>query len=270
MGPSQLFYWTVQGNGSYVGMQTFSSQVITIFLFMTSMWLVCNIPLVWKLPQAWLARREVALDGLRDTDLWLWALSAAVSVAVGLRFFGHYYIQLVPPLALLAAGALAAARGAGPTRPWRSRSSPRSGSVSPGSCTGPGCPNRTTSRCRATSPASPARTTRSSCGARYPRSTGPPGREPATRFITSPFLTGNYAGRPADEASSGADTQAAWDDFFRDFTAHPPKYFVDTSPAKVRGAQYYPISKFPRLQKIVRTQYRYKVAIDDIVVYERK
>ena len=49
-----------------------------------------------------------ALDGERDTDLWLWLVSAAVSVAVGLRFFGHYYMQLVPPLALLAAGALVA------------------------------------------------------------------------------------------------------------------------------------------------------------------
>ena len=34
-------------------------------------------------------------------------ISAAVSVAIGLRFFGHYYIQLVPPLCLLTAGSLA-------------------------------------------------------------------------------------------------------------------------------------------------------------------
>jgi hypothetical protein len=95
-------------------------------------------------------------------------------------------------------------------------------------------------------------------------------RRPATRFITSPFLTGNYAGRPPEEANAGADTRAAWQDFYDDFTAHPPKYFVDTSPAKLRGAQYYPIDKFPRLARIVRTQYRYKVTIDDIVVYQRK
>ena len=66
----------------------------------------CNLPLLWRIPRAWSDRKLVALDGQRDTDLWLWLLSAAISVAVGLRFFGHYYIQLVPPLALLAAGAL--------------------------------------------------------------------------------------------------------------------------------------------------------------------
>jgi 4-amino-4-deoxy-L-arabinose transferase-like glycosyltransferase len=270
LGPSQLFYWTVQGNGSYVGMETFSSQVITIFLFMTSMWLVCNIPLVWKLPQAWLARRQRALDGLRDTDLWLWVFSAAVSVAVGLRFFGHYYIQLVPPCALLAAGALArgAKRWADATMALAVTAALLFGAA--GFFIRPGVaePNyESVSRYLAsvTSPDDPIFVWGS-----VPEIYWASGRRPATRFITSPFLTGNYAGRPPEDASAGADTQAAWNDFYQDFKAHPPKYFVDTSPAKVRGAQYYPISKFPRLEKIVRTQYRYRIDIDGIVVYERR
>ena len=116
VGPSQLLYWTVLGNGSYVGMKTMSTVVLTTFLFMTGMWALCNLPLLWKIPSAWGHRKLVALDGQRDTDLWLWVLSAAVSVAVGLRFFGHYYIQLAPPLALLAAGAIV--RG---TRKWADR-----------------------------------------------------------------------------------------------------------------------------------------------------
>ena len=87
-------------------MKTMTTAVLTLFLFMTGMWILCNLPLLWKIPSAWKDRKLVALDGQRDTDLWLWTLSAAVSVAVGLRFFGHYYMQLIPPLALLAAGAL--------------------------------------------------------------------------------------------------------------------------------------------------------------------
>jgi hypothetical protein len=67
-----------------------------------------------------------------------------------------------------------------------------------------------------------------------------------------------------------ADTKVAWQDFYSDFTAHPPKYFVDTSPAKLRGAQYYPISKFPRLEQIIRHQYRYVLSIDKIAVYKRR
>ena len=122
MGPSQLLYWTVLGNGSYVGMKTMTTVVLTLFLFMTGMWMLCNLPLLWKIPSAWKDRKLVALDGQRDTDLWLWTLSAAVSVAVGLRFFGHYYMQLIPPLALLAAGALSrgsrVGRGAGSRSRW--------------------------------------------------------------------------------------------------------------------------------------------------------
>jgi hypothetical protein len=38
----------------------------------------------------------------------------------------------------------------------------------------------------------------------------------------------------------------------------------------VRGAQYTPISNYPRLEKIVKTQYRYVVTIDNIAVYQRK
>ena len=88
---------------------------------MTGMWALCNLPLLWKIPSAWTQRKLVALDGERDTDLWLWMLSAAVSVAVGLRFFGHYYLQLIPPLALLAAGALTRGSRCGPSARSRSR-----------------------------------------------------------------------------------------------------------------------------------------------------
>jgi len=270
MGPAQLLYWTVLGNGSYVGMKTMSTVVLTTFLFMTGMWALCNLPLLWKIPSAWGQRKLLALDGGRDTDLWLWVLSAALSVAVGLRFFGHYYIQLAPPLALLAAGALV--RG---SRKWADRTVVFALVVgfmfsAAGYFYHPGVPEpsyESVSRFVATTsnPDDPIYVWGS-----IPEIYWASGRRPATRFLTSSFLTGNYPGRPPKDANVGDDTAAAWDDFYRDFTAHPPKFFVDTSPAKVRGSQYYPISDFPRLAHIVHTQYRYVVTIDDIAVYQRK
>jgi 4-amino-4-deoxy-L-arabinose transferase-like glycosyltransferase len=270
MGPAQLFYWTVLGNGSYVGMKTMSTVVLTTFLFMTGMWAVCNLPLLWKIPSAWKQRRLAALDGQRDTDLWLWLLSAAVSVAVGLRFFGHYYIQLIPPLVLLAAGALTRGRAV-----WARRTVAFALAVGfmfsvAGYVYRPGVPEpnyESVSRYLATTtnPDDPIYVWGS-----VPEIYWASGRRPATRFLTAPFLTGNYPGRPPEDANTGSDTANAWEDFYEDFTAHPPKYFVDTSPAKVRGAQYYPISDFPRLEHIVDTQYRYVVTIDDIDVYRRK
>ncbi len=270
MGPAQLLYWTVLGNGSYVGMKTMSTVVLTTFLFMTGMWALCNLPLLWKIPSAWGHRTLRALDGDRDTDLWLWLLSAAVSVAVGLRFFGHYYMQLAPPLALLAAGALV--RG---SRKWADRTVVFALAVgfmfsAAGYFYHPGVPEpnyESVSRYLAatTNPDDPIYVWGS-----VPEIYWASGRRPATRFLTSSFLTGNYPGRPPKDANTGSDTATAWHDFYKDFTAHPPKYFVDTSPAKVRGSQYYPISDFPRLQKIVKSQYRYVVTIDHIAVYQRK
>ena len=195
---------------------------------------------------------------------------AAVSVAVGLRFFGHYYMQLAPPLALLAAGALV--RG---SRKWADRTvafavavgfmfSAAGYFIPPGGAgaelrVGHAVPRHDLE------PRGPDLVWGS-----VPEIYWASGRRPATRFLTSSFLTGNYPGRPPEDANVGDDTAAAWDEFYQDFTAHPPKYFVDTSPAKVRGSQYYPISDFPRLEHIVDTQYRYVVTIDKIAVYQRK
>jgi len=270
MGPSQLLYWTVLGNGSYVGMKTMSTVVLTTFLFMTGMWALCNLPLLWKIPSAWGQRKLHTLDGERDTDLWLWVLSAAVSVAVGLRFFGHYYMQLVPPLVLLAAGALVRGSRKRATRTVAVAVAAGFMFSAAGYFYHPGVPEpnyETVSRYLATTtnPDDPIYVWGS-----VPEIYWASGRRPATRFLTSSFLTGNYPGRPPKDANTGGDTKAAWDDFYQDFTAHPPKYFVDTSPAKVRGAQYYPISDFARLDHIIHTQYRYVVTIDDIVVYKRK
>jgi 4-amino-4-deoxy-L-arabinose transferase-like glycosyltransferase len=270
MGPAQLFYWTVLGNGSYVGMKTMSTMVLVMFLVMTLLFVVCNIPLLWRIPRAWTQRKLVALDGQRDTDLWLWLASAAVSVAVGLRFFGHYYIQLVPPLALLAAGALSRGSAA-----WARRTVAVAllfglGFSVTGYLVASGTPEpnyESVSRYLATTtnPDDPIYVWGS-----VPEIYWASERRPATRFLTSPFLTGNYPGRPPEDANTGSDTENAWQLFYEDFKAHPPKYFVDTSPAKVRGAQYYPISDFPRLERIIDTQYKYVVTIDGIDVYQRK
>jgi hypothetical protein len=51
-----------------------------------------------------------------DRSLWLWLLASAAGVSAGFHFYGHYFLQLVPPLALLAVravGTVGTARTAG-------------------------------------------------------------------------------------------------------------------------------------------------------------
>ena len=270
VGPSQLFYWAVLGNGSYLGVNSASVMVIAMFVLMTLGWAACNLPLLWKLPQAWHDRREPSLDGGRDTDLWIWLASAAFSVAIGLRFFGHYYLQLVPPLALVAAGALSR----GSRRAVRVTIAVASVFAIAYSAAGyfmhpfgPEPQYESVSRYVA---ASSHPDDRILVWGSEPEIYWASNLQPATRFLTTPtFLTGNHPGRPSsDKVTTDADTEQNWEYFFEDFAKRPPRYVLDTSPSKLRGAQ--PISSFPRFAKLMKDEYRYVRTIDGVAVYTRR
>jgi len=48
------------------------------------------------------SRNPLRRTGAADRDLWLWLASGLVAVAAGFRFFGHYWLQVLPPLVVLA------------------------------------------------------------------------------------------------------------------------------------------------------------------------
>jgi 4-amino-4-deoxy-L-arabinose transferase-like glycosyltransferase len=270
LGAGQLFYWTVLGNGSYVSVETASTFVLSSFALMSLGWIGCNLPIVWRLPAAWRARRTPTRDGNTDLDLWIWLATAVISVMVGLRFFGHYYLQLIPPLCLLTAGALsrgsrriaivtiafAAAfaiafsaagyfmRPFGPEPQYETVSRYLAAQVDPGD--------------------------RVLVWGSVPEIYWASGARPASRLITTnTFLAGNHPGRPSDEAAPEESDPEVWDWFFEDLAAHPPRYIVDTSPAQIRGAEWTPIDRFPKLESMLHGQYHFARTIDDIDIYER-
>ena len=270
LGAGQLFYWTVLGNGSYVSVETASTFVLSSFVLMSLGWIGCNLPLVWRLPAAWRARRTPTRDGRTDLDLWIWLATAVISVMVGLRFFGHYYLQLIPPLAILTGGALArgsrriaigtiafaaafaiAFSAAGYfMRPF-----------------GPEPAYQSVSRYLAEHTVQGDRLL---VWGSVPEIYWASGRRPAQRLITTnTFLGGNHPGRPPEDAAPEESDPQQWDWFFEDLAAHPPRYIVDTSPAEIRGAEWTPIDRFPRLESMLEEQYHYSRTIDDIDIYER-
>src|SRR5262245_34820299 len=268
-GPRQIAYWTVLGNGSYVGLKTASALVIAMFVLMTIGWAACNVPILWTLPRSWRARRELADDGDTNTDLWLWLVSSALSVAIGLRFFGHYYLQLVPPLVLLAAIAL-------------SRASQRAVKITIAFALatgvmfsaagyflkpfGPEPQYRSVSRYIETHSDIDDRVL---VWGNVPEIYWASDRLPATRYLTTTgFLGGVQPGRSADEPASDTDAKA-WTWFYRDLEAHPPRFIVDTAPAQVRDAQRAPINDFPRLHHYVQNHYSLVRTIDGLRLYER-
>ena len=268
-GPRQIAYWTVLGNGSYVGLKTASTLVIAMFVLMTIGWAACNIPILWTLPRSWRARRDAADDGATNTDLWLWLLSGAVSVAIGLRFFGHYYLQLVPPLVLLAAIALSRAS----TRAVKATIAFALVSGLLFSAAGyflkPFGPEPEYQRVARYLAAHADANDYVQVWGNVPEIYWASGTRPATRFIaTNSLLAKNEPGRSAAAPNREPDPRV-WKWFFRDLAEHPPEYIVDTAPAQVRDADRSPISDFPRFERYVHDHYHLIRTIDGFAIYQR-
>lgn len=101
---ASLGFWAWRFPLSYAGMLS-GREIGLNFLTMTPQWVVPALPL---LVLAVAAARSLWRSGdVTERRLALfcssWALSALLGVFAGGRFFLHYYLQLVPPIALLAA-----------------------------------------------------------------------------------------------------------------------------------------------------------------------
>jgi 4-amino-4-deoxy-L-arabinose transferase-like glycosyltransferase len=267
VGPGELLFWTTIGNGSYLGITGQWGMVMLMLVLMTAAFAAANLPIVWTLPRAWRERRTA---GRGDADLWLWLLSAGLSVAVGLRFFGHYYLQLLPPLALITAGVL--------VRSSR-RALRRTVALSVGIAivaTGLGFLVRPFNEKAQYETVSEYLKVHAGAEDRIlvwghvPEIYWASGKRPATRFFTSGFLTGWEPGRPGNDASVEDATPGAWESFFEDLALHPPTYILDTAYSGIRGAQYYTISRYPDLARVVYRDYTYVESVDGISVYKRR
>ena len=158
-------HWVFTSNDGYLDANGVLGYALHRGLVQTTWFVLANVAIVGLCVAA--ARRWRA-----DADLWLWVIAGLIAVASGLRFFGHYYLQLLPPLSLLATRPLARRRH-GPWRRsrWRSWYPSRTWRCLRTSATthrpsGPGeRSRRTRGRTRRPGPTS-------SCGDTYPRSTG--------------------------------------------------------------------------------------------------
>jgi MFS family permease len=264
LGPADVVFWVVLGNGSYFGLGSASAYVLGLFLVMTLAFLACNLPIVWTLPRAWRDRRAQP-----QTELWLWLLSAALSVAVGFRFFGHYYLQLLPPLSLITAGALT-------RRPERVArvTVACAGIIAVGfSIFGffvrPWADNP---KYEAVSQYLDIHTTEADrifVWGHMPEIYWASERLPASGILSSGFPVGDWGGRPEGDLKSRAPTEGTYEKMLADLRTNRPRYVLDTTGARIRGSQYAPMSDYDALQSFVDRGYRYVRTIDGIAIYAR-
>ncbi|HJZ86417.1 MAG TPA: glycosyltransferase [Polyangia bacterium] len=263
LGPREFYFWTVGGNAGYLSADGVLSYAFARFAIITGSFLVANFLLCW------LVTRAARTRARRDLDLWVWLFTSAIGVAAGLRFFGHYYLQLLPPACLLAA-APASELGE------RARKLVAVGLTIPAlvfaslgfySARIHDMPDYRPLAAYVREHTAP--TDRIAIWGHFPEVYWASGRMPAMRFVHTGFLTGASGGRPAGSATEHFATPGAWELLFQDFHTHPPRLVIDTSPARLRDYEHYPIARYPRLRDYLSEHYHQSATVDGMVIYAR-
>jgi 4-amino-4-deoxy-L-arabinose transferase-like glycosyltransferase len=202
-------------------------------------------------------------------------VASAIGAAAGARFYPHYYIQLIPPLALLAAPHYA--------NLWSRAAQPRRWLFQPaltqawlalvviaffvGHWEGLASQREPTQTGRYLLENSAAND-RIFVWGQYSKIYLDAQRRPACRYITTFPLTGYVFGRPLP----GVDTRyrvlpGAWTILQQDFALHPPVFIVESTAN--RDTQY-PVHDFPILAKLLTDQYRLVAQTAEGLIYRRK
>jgi hypothetical protein len=233
-GVGPFLLWTTTGNRGYLALQGHWTNALGSGALVTVLLLGFNAVVVWLCVRAWRTRRA-------SVDVWLWLLAGAVAACAGLRFFGHYYAQLIPPAALLAAGVA-------PSLAARARRTAIAGMVLPAVvCAGAAfvpagdtvsLPVQAVAR-RIDAVSAPDE--RVFVWGDFPELYWAADRAPATRFIHTGFLTGSSGGRPNGSGRPDDGVPGAWQMLRADLAVQLPSVIVDTTGGDVRQSEFYPL-----------------------------
>ena len=275
LGAHRFFFWTVGESAGYLSARGVLGYALVRGAIVTAGFLAANAALCWLVWQA-LHRSGARPRGLaslgelfalgRDADRWVWLLVSGLGVAAGLRFFGHYYLQLLPPACLLAAPVAARLSARARARVAVAVLVPALGFALAGFFSARIHDMPDYRRLARYVRAHTAPRDRIAIWGHYPEVYWASGRMPAMRFVHTGFLTGASSGRPPDYPGQAA-TPGAWHTLFRDLARHPPALFIDTSPANLRDYGHYPIRRYPRLADYLARHYRRIAVVDGMDIY---
>jgi 4-amino-4-deoxy-L-arabinose transferase-like glycosyltransferase len=203
-----------------------------------------------------------------------WLGASVIGASAGGRFYPHYYVQLVPPLALLAAAAAADLWNRAPDSRFAGNAL-RAAAV---------CVVLTIVAFSISHWRGLAMRRAGTEAGRYLREHaalnarlfvwGQEGRiyadsrlRPATRYLATFPLTGYVFGGPI----AGLDTSrwirpGAWSIFAREFDSRRPEYVVDT---QTRSDALYPVGKFPDMANRLTACYHVEARVKEGTIYRR-
>ncbi|PIR21588.1 MAG: hypothetical protein COV45_02275 [Deltaproteobacteria bacterium CG11_big_fil_rev_8_21_14_0_20_47_16] len=98
--------------------------------------------------------------------------------------------------------------------------------------------------------------------------------QPATRFLWVDALTGRLPGIKETQKGS-TDTSAyigpnSWHLFWQDMNTHPPRYIIDCASGNLRDYAKFPIRNYPELYDYITRNYNLETTIDGVNIYRQK
>lgn len=200
-------------------------------------------PGAWRSPAVW---RTV------DLDLWVWVATGIVASAAGFRFFGHYWLQLVPAMVLLAAPVVATAA---PT--WRRVAAVTLALTAAIVVVSDTVPTLYRERPDPTAIAAVVRSCtvpadRVFVWGSFPELAMAIDRPIAGGLVHSDFVTGRSGGR---QSATDAVTPGAEARMLHDLADRPPAVLVDTSQVTGLGYRAFPLDGRPALAAFAANGY---------------
>ncbi|MFJ8929153.1 ArnT family glycosyltransferase [Streptomyces sp. NPDC102364] len=253
--PTGFAFWTVTGSGAYASITGSELHVLLRGLANAA---ILSVACAGVLPPIVRVLR-IARTGCGE--LWLWLASSAAAVIFGFHFFGHYYLQLVPSLALLGTLALHIL-----SREHLRRS------LLASACAGAlfltwGLLSPRTELAHTEQVATAVREhtaphERVLIWGMHPETYWLANRQPASRFLTAGLLTNFSGGRDGGGVGERFAVPGSWSTFRSEIRTRPPAIIVDDS----RGGPYGP-GRIGSLRRILG-EYREVGRVDGAVVYE--
>ncbi|MGD6755058.1 ArnT family glycosyltransferase [Streptomyces sp. BH105] len=254
--PTGFVFWTVTGSGAYASITGSELHVLARGLTNAA---ILSLACAGVLPPI---ARVLRIARTGCGDLWLWLASSSVAVATGFHFFGHYYLQLTPPIALLGTLALHIL-----PRPHLHRTLLASTCVAALFLSwGLLAPRTELTHAQRLASAVREHTSpdeRALIWGMHPETYWLSQRAPASRFLTAGLLTNFSGGRDGGKVGERYGVPGGWPTFRAELRSHPPAVIVDDS----RGEGYGP-GRVGSLRRLL-AGYRAAARVDGAVVYER-
>jgi hypothetical protein len=256
-----FFYWTFRSNGSFV---LGGADLVTIALRGLSATLIFGVLHFVALRYSFAGGRASVN---RNLDLWLWLATGLIAVSAGYRFYGHYWLQVVPPLALLAADELR-------NRPAEIQARARTivALTALMAFVVAWVPEvvRDLPDPEPLADAVQALTDEDDTvlvWGNYPEIYWMSERAPAGGFVSMDFVTGRSGARDNGPHTIDDAPERGYPHLLEEIAEEPPALVIDTQPSEFREYGDYPIALFPELEDFIDEHYAEPILIDGFDVY---